>query len=98
MGKVEQNLQSKILRDLTSMGKYCVAFDVMKCSEDGVPDIFFTTVQTGAVFVEVKQPDGVWGEKQKEMHKYLNECGTKSFIVWTWAEWVEVKRELGLKT
>lgn len=98
MGKVEQNLQSKILRDLNSLGRYCVAFDVMKCSEDGVPDVFFTTEQTGGVFVEVKQPDGDWSTKQQDMHKNLNDCGTKSFVVWTWQEWVLVKRELGLVT
>ena len=98
MGKVEQNLQSKILRDLNSLGRHCVAFDVMKCSEDGVQDIYFTTVKTGSIWVEVKQPDGVWSEKQKDMHKNMNECGTRAFVAWTWQEWVAVKKEIGLVT
>ena len=98
MGKVEQTLQTKILLDLNSMGKHCVAFDVMKCSEDGVPDVFFTTAVTGPVFVEVKKPDGVWSTKQKDMHKNLNDCGCKSFVVWSWSEWVAVKREINLVT
>lgn len=96
MGKVEQNLQSKILRDLNSMGKSCVAFDVMKCSEDGVPDIFFTTSVTGAVFIEVKKPDGVLSAKQKEMIENMIYCGTKAIAVWSWTEWVVIKKALKL--
>ena len=99
MGKVEQNLQGKILRDLNSLGKECVAFDVMKCSEDGVPDVFFTTVVTGPVFVEVKKPKGgVWSTKQQDMHINLNDCGCKSFVAWSWPEWVTIKKYLGLVT
>ena len=98
MGKVEQNLQTKILLDLNSLGKHCVAFDVMKCGEDGVQDVYFTTVATGSIWIEVKQPDGEWSAKQQEMHKRMNECGVRAFVVWTWAEWVAVKKELRLVT
>ena len=96
MGKVEQNLQTKILQDLNSMGKHCVAFDVMKCSEDGVPDVYFTTVKTGSVWVEVKKPDGVWSKKQQEMCQRMHECGTRSYVAWLWSDWVKIKKELGL--
>lgn len=96
--KIEQNLQTKILKDLNSLGKCCVAFDVMKCSEGGVPDVFFTTVVTGPVLVEVKKPGGVLSRKQEDMIANLNDCGCKSFVVWNWSDWVAFKKVIGLVT
>ena len=92
----ESILQTKILNDLRAMGKYCVAFKIMKASEDGVPDVFFTTLKTGAVFIECKSPDGVISVKQKAMIKWLNECGVKAFECWGIDDWVKIKKQLGM--
>lgn len=92
----ESTLQTKILNDLRSMGKDCVAFKIMKASEDGVPDIFFTTFKTGAVFIECKAPNGVISPKQKAMIQWLNGCGVKAYECWGINDWINIKRELGM--
>jgi len=96
MPRKERILQTKILRDLCSLGRFCVAFDIIKCGEDGVPDIFFTTENTGAIFIEAKDPDGVLSKKQEDMVANLKSCGVKAAVIWSWQEWVEFKRRIGL--
>lgn len=93
---MESTLQRKILRDLDSLGKYCVAFKIRKSSVDGTPDIFFTTLKTGGVFIEVKDENGIQSEAQKQMIKNIYDCGTKAFVIWSWGEWVSLKRSLRL--
>jgi len=90
----ESTLQYKILRDLDSLGKHCVAFKILKSSVDGTLDVFFTTVETGPTFIEVKAPDGTLSVAQENMLKNLNECGCRAFAIWSWQEWVELKRML----
>jgi hypothetical protein len=92
----ESALQSKILNDLRSLGKYCTVFKIIKSSDDGVPDIFFTTAHTGGILVETKRTTGVTTKLQALMGIKLNMCGTKSFICYSWEEWMEAKQLLGL--
>lgn len=93
----ESILQTKILNDLRSRGKFCVAFKVMKCSEDGVPDVFFSMEACGPVFIETKDEfDGVLSKKQEDMIKDLNDCGCKAFVCWSWTQWVQIKKGLGI--
>jgi len=94
---LEATLQDKILRDLDSLGKYCVAFKIRKSSVDGTPDVFFTTLKTGPALVEIKRPDGTLSPKQEEMLKDLNDCGCRAFAVWSWKDWVELKCYLMIK-
>lgn len=92
----ESTLQTKILNDLRSLGKNCVAFKVEKASENGVPDVFFTTKKTGAVFVECKSQDKDPSKKQTAMIQWLNECGVKAFKCWDIGDWNGIKRQIGL--
>jgi len=89
-------LQDKILKDLRSYGKLMVCTKVMKTSDNGFPDIFFTTFHTGAVVIETKQEHGVASKLQESRIQKLNNCGTKAFICNTWPRWIEIKQELGL--
>ena len=92
----ESKLQSDILGDLRSYGKYCECFKIEKTSDNGIPDIFFTTKFTGSVFIETKRALG----KAKKIQEYkidkLKKCGSKAFICYTWFEWVCIKKLIGL--
>lgn len=92
----ESSLQGKILKDLRSFGKHIVAFKLMRASDNGLPDIVFTTKCTGTVFIEVKRR----GEKPRQLQEFmidkLNNCGSKAFSCDSWERWIEIKNELGL--
>ena len=92
----ESNLQTKILRDLDSRGKHCVAFKIEKSSVNGTFDVFFTTKKTGPILLETKARKGRVSALQNEMHKNLSECGCKSFFCYTWPQWVSLKNMLGI--
>ncbi len=92
----EKRLQTKILNDLRSLGKYCEAFKLMRASENGEPDIFFTMALTGGVLIEAKGGRGSPRPNQKAKIKKLNDCGTPTFVCRTWDEWMDVKRRLNM--
>lgn len=92
----EKKLQTKILNDLRSLGKYCVAFKIIKSSDNGIPDIFFSTALTGGIFIETKKLKGDIRKNQVSMIHKLNFCGTRSFSCYAWDEWWDIKRTLGL--
>ena len=95
-GNLEYKLQTDILCDLRSFGKYCECFKIKKASDNGVPDIFFSTKFTGSVFVETKR-NGEKARKLQEVRiKRLNECGAKAFVCSNWSEWFRVKQLVGL--
>lgn len=91
----EYTLQEKILKDLRSYGKYIVAFKLQRSSDNGVPDIFFTTRFTGPVFIEVKREGESPSELQDFIIRKINLCGSKAFVCDTWNEWVNIKKHLG---
>lgn len=73
-----------------------MAFKIMQCSDAGCPDVFFTSKETGPVFLEVKRE----GEEPRE-HQYafidkLNKCGTNATWVASWEMWVDTRKKLGL--
>src|SRR5271157_2939567 len=90
----ESDLQSKILTDLRSLGKYCVCFKIIKASDNGVPDIFFSTKLTGPILLEIKKKTGVLRKNQIIMNNKLNLCGIKSLTCYTWNEWVLIKKDI----
>jgi len=94
----ESRLQTKILKDLRSseMKDYCDVFKIMKCSDTGIPDIFFTTALTGGVFIEVKGPKGIKSESQIHHVNKMNKCGCKAFFCYSWEEWINIKRSIGM--
>jgi hypothetical protein len=92
----ESILQDKILRDLDSMGRYCVAFKIIKSSVNGTPDIFFITSKSGPVFIETKRIKGGASKLQGEMHKNIAACNGLSFFCHTWPQWIAIKKTLGL--
>lgn len=92
----EAKLQSDILSDLRSFGKYCECFKIEKSSDNGTPDIFFTTVYTRAVFIETKRSTGVTKKLQDIKIQKLRSCGVKAFVCNTWDSWIAVKKLIGL--
>lgn len=92
----EKKLQTKILKDLESFGKYCEAFKLMKINKNGEPDIFFTTALTGAVLVEAKREAGNPRKNQESKLKKLALCGTPTFVCRTWDDWIALKKRLRL--
>ena len=91
----ESDLQTKILKDLESY-RDMVAFKIMRCNIDGVPDIFFTNNVTGPCFLELKAP----GKKPSQIQNYiiqkLNTNGIKAFWCDNWQGWVDIKNILNL--
>lgn len=96
MAKNEKALQTNILDDLRSFGEYCECFKIMRASDNGEPDIFFTTKLTGGILVETKRLKGSLQKVQGVKVKKLINCGTPTFICNSWEKWVEIKRFLNL--
>jgi len=96
MARNEKKIQTKILKDLESFGKYCECFKIEKANKNGEPDIFFTTLLTGAVFIECKRLTGYAKRLQLFKIEKLKNCGCKAFVCHSWEEWCEIKNELGL--
>jgi hypothetical protein len=92
----ESRFQTKLLNDLRSLGKCCVATKIIKASDNGIPDIYFTTALTGPVFIETKKPKGKVSKAQEVKITKLNTCGALSFVCYTWAQWWQLKKNLGL--
>jgi len=92
----ETKIQTKILNDLRSFGKYCVCTKIMRASDNGIPDIYFTLKLTGSIYIETKTLIGVASKVQKNKIKKLNACGTKTFVCHSWEEWMAIKKELGI--
>jgi hypothetical protein len=94
--KNESSLQRKILLDLRSYGKYVEVFKIMKSSDNGIPDLLFTSVMTGPILLETKR-DGETPRKLQQFHiDKINQCGCKAYYVDSWAEWVILKKVIGL--
>jgi len=96
MAKNEKKVQTQILNDLRSLGRYCECFKIMKASDIGEPDVFFTTALTGGVLIECKRLEGNARRIQLIKIEKLNKCGTRTFICKSWEGWCEVKHKLGL--
>ena len=96
MARNEKKVQTQILTDLESLGRYCECFKIMKANKNGEPDIFFTTKLTGGILVECKRLDGDARALQSVKIAKLNACGTRTFICHSWEEWIEIKNTLGL--
>ena len=92
----EAKLQDKILKDLRSYGKYIVCTKIIKTSDNGFPDIFFSIFFTGAVFIETKRERGEAAKIQQFRIKKLNESGCKAFICDTWPAWCSIKKLLNI--
>ena len=92
----EKRLQNKILDDLRSFGKYIVVTKIVKTSDNGVPDVFFTTLFTGAIFIEVKNNGKQPNALQRKMIKKLNRSGVKALACSTVNQWKKIKCDLGL--
>jgi len=93
----ESDLQTKILNDLRSLGKYCTCTKIMRASDNGFPDIFFSTALTGGVFIETKRFNGKASRLQILRIKKLNSCGTKAMVCFSWAEWIAIKQKLNME-
>lgn len=96
MAKNEKKVQNMILGDLRALGRYCEVFKIMKTSDAGIPDIFFTTVLTGPVLIEAKKLKGTLQEIQKLKIAKLNDCGARTFVCHSIQEWVDIKKKLKL--
>jgi len=92
----ESILQGKILKDLRFLGNKCLCFKIEKASEDGIMDIFFTTIASGPVFVETKRITGSVSNIQEFQINKMNRCGSRAFKCYTWDEWIIIKRIVGI--
>lgn len=92
----EKKLQNSILADLRSFGKYCDCFKIIRTSDNGVMDIFFTTALTGGVLVELKKEKGKARALQKSKIESFTNNGTPSYLCHTWDEWIGIKSKLDL--
>jgi len=92
----EGQLQDKILKDLRSYGKYMVCTKVIKNSDNGFPDIYFTCCITGSVWIETKRLEGEAAELQLFRIDKLNKCGSKAFLCNSWVRWQEIKKKLAI--
>ena len=92
----ESKLQTKILNDLRSLGKYCEVFKIIKTSDNGIPDIYFTTALTEGFFIEVKEPGGKPRKLQEVKIRRLKACGSNVIVCDTWEGWYDIKRHIGL--
>jgi len=84
----EKKLQTTILNFLRGLGKECKCFKIMKCSDVGIPDIFFTTKETGGVLVEVKAPGETPEPHQEDVHHSLRIAGTRVLVVDSWGQFI----------
>ena len=71
-----------------------MAFKIEKTSDNGVPDIFFCSWNTGTVFVEVKAPGKKPKPHQQAMINRLNASGVKAFYVDSIEGWVKLRNAL----
>ncbi len=92
---LEKNLQVKILNDLRSRSD-CTCFKIIKASDYGVPDIFFTTLISGAVLIECKRSGEIPDPRQRKMKENLIRNGTKAFTCDSWEYWMKIKKILGI--
>jgi hypothetical protein len=91
----EQKLQTKILKDLRSY-KHMICFKIMKCSDNGIPDIFFTSKITGPCFLEVKKFGEIPDPIQFLILGKLNFFGVHAYWCYCWEDWVKIKRVINL--
>lgn len=83
----EQELQSKIIKDLKKRGWIVVKTIVL--SQSGFPDIFaFKSGQT--IFFEVKTIDGVKSELQKYRIKQLQQAGFLAEFVDNFEDFIKI--------
>jgi len=92
----EAKLQDLILKDLRYLGKNVECFKIKSASDNGVPDIFFTTIKTGPVFVEVKDKEKKPRKIQQSIINSINDNGCKAYSCDSWESWVALKRVVGL--
>jgi hypothetical protein len=91
----EKKLQTKILKDLRSY-KHMICFKIIRCSDNGIPDIFFTNKITGPCFLEVKKSGEVPDPLQFNILGKLNMLGAHAFWCNSWEGWVKIKRAINL--
>jgi hypothetical protein len=92
----EKKLQTKILNDLRSLGRMCFVTKIEKCSDDGVPDILFSTQLTGAWLIEVKRPGEEPDLIQASIISKCCQCGLKSTFISSWDQWIRFKKMTGM--
>ena len=68
-----------------------VAFKVEKTSDNGVPDIFFCSLRSGAIFLEVKDVGKKPKPHQQAMINRLNAAGVKAFYVDSIEGWIRLR-------
>jgi hypothetical protein len=65
-------------------------------SDNGTPDIFFTTPITGSVLLELKRPKEEPTKLQFNRIKEAKRCGCKAYYCDSWESWYKLKIVLGL--
>ena len=91
----ESKLQSKILKDLRNIDN-CFVFKIQKASDNGVPDIFFSHINTGGIFIEVKAPNKTPSKLQRKKISDINQSGCKAFYCDSWELWLAIRQSINI--
>lgn len=71
----EQQIQSKMIKELESMGYYVIK--LVKTNKNGIPDLIAIPQQSDVLFIEVKKSKGKLSKLQEYRIKELKSHGIK---------------------
>jgi hypothetical protein len=87
----ESKLQTRILNDLRSYGYHVFCTKIMKCTDNGVPDILFSSMKHGPGMIEVKASDGTLSKAQLDMIPKIIKAGMRAYVVSSWEQWLTLR-------
>ncbi len=88
----EQQLQTRIIQDMGSMGGYVVK--VIQGTRAGIPDII-ACYRGRFIAIEVKAEGKVASPLQWENFARINKAGGTSYLIDSWERWQEAKKKIG---
>ena len=74
----EQQIQSKIIKELESIGYYVVK--LIKTNKNGIPDLIAIPPDSDVLFVEVKTPKGKTSKLQEYRLEELKKHGVRTEV------------------
>ncbi len=92
----EGRLQGKVTQDIKGFGKYVYSFKTIKTNVRGTPDVFFASLLTGPIHVELKAKDKEARGSQDTQMLLASYAGVRSFVVDSVEDWILLKKYLGL--
>ena len=78
--KIEQEGQSRLVKELTKRGWYCIKLHGNKY-QSGLPDLMCINKYHGIIFIECKKPGGVLSDVQIAVFNKMSKHGAKIWIL-----------------